>query len=360
MYSLPIIGQNIKNAVIPTQLAQVRFYDPRTGKEVANIAPYDRVSSTYNNNGVNVEITGTQENVNKAINALNSFSTNEQQPVNTTNVQELYSLDVDLSEMSQESNSVQQPMIQSTTQTSNWTYIVNPKNPSKILLKNSAMDKPFSGSGLILFERNYKKNGVIEPTVILVQTQRGLFEDFGGEIDKNIQLSNETLKHNARKETLEESQNLFAILNTDLERTVNGSKMYIDLYDINNNANYRCYYLSINGIENYDVSQMFLQNKNITMTRLQYAGNEWQETINLKRFYVSTLKNALSTTSGSVNCNDINNISHTIRDRTSNCLRAIFSDPNMLSHVFNNSVNASYSRESNVYSQMNGIQKISL
>jgi hypothetical protein len=58
---------------LPQQVNQVNLFDRFTGQVVAQIKPEDTmiISTQYNNNGINVTISGTKKNVDKTILRLN-------------------------------------------------------------------------------------------------------------------------------------------------------------------------------------------------------------------------------------------------------------------------------------------------
>jgi hypothetical protein len=368
-------GQSLTNAILPSQTAQLRFYDPITGRETATVTPNDMAMtvSYYNKNGIAVEIRGTSENVKKAECALNGSNGSNGSNGITSNFQqtqqapttEFFSLDVDISEMQNTPNSLfnntSNSLFNNSTQVTTsqvWKFVTNPSNISKALLVGPGLAKPCSGSGVIFIEKNGNT-----PTILLIRTNRGTYEDMGGELD-NTALSAQvsTIQVNAKKEVLEESQNLFIINSVDLERQVDGKKLYVDLPDANNNAFYRCYFVVINGTSTYDVSQFFNQNKLMTANRSGYQTSDWKESVDLKRFSLPLVKNVLdaNNSTGGITCNDVNNVSCTIRDRTANCLRALVTNPDLFTTAYNNAINVRYDYDRQMMSLTNGMHKFNL
>lgn len=317
----PIVG--VPSSLTPFQNAQVNFYDPLSGRTTGVVNPNARVTNLYNSNGIAVEITGTPDNVKKAIGLLNIAN----------NMPQI-----------QQSNIVQtsQPIMGTATNSivsgNQWALVPNPANLSKFLLKTPNTTKPFSGSGVLIVE----KNGT-DPRVLLVKTaRRGTFEDLGGELDVGTANQN-SLKDNAAKEALEESQNLFVLNTIDLEKQVGGKLPYVDIDDQQNNALYRCYIVVVDGTSGYDIPQFFNQNRLMTMNRMGYQRDDWRESIEMRRFSLQQIKNILNVNpTGGINCNDITNMSCTVRDRTANCLRALVGNVDFFRSLHDNPVNARY------------------
>ena len=299
----------------PTQNVQVNFYDPITGIPTGSVVPVSRTTYSYNKNGINVEITGTTEDIRKTVAILNMQNNQTQSTPNPPNFDnEVYPIDMPIEDI------ISRRRSQTNTQN----------------FPNSNTSRQFSGSGVLIIE----KNGT-EPYLLLVKTiNRGTYEDFGGNLD--ITMSNQiTLNENAKKELLEESQNLFVCNTLELERQINGINTYVDIDDKNNGL-YRCYILVINGTSSYDIPQFYSQNKLMTMNRMGYQSDDWKESIELRRFSLRNIKLILNTTQmGGINCTDVNNMSCTIRDRTANCLRKLFEN-NIFQVLYDNPVNVRY------------------
>lgn len=97
--------------------------------------------------------------------------------------------------------------------------------------------KKYSGSGVLIIEDYYKKNGKIEPCIILVRNKAsGEYTEFGGYYEKK----HGSLEKTAVTELREESCNLFDI----------NTKYLDDHIDImaNKNTFYRTYLIKINGV----------------------------------------------------------------------------------------------------------------
>jgi hypothetical protein len=357
-------GQSLTNTILPSQTAQLRFYDPITGRETATVSPNDMAMSVsyYNKNGVAVELRGTSENVKKAEYALNAFSGVQTQQVMQIQAPDtqFFDLDVDISEMRQNSpnnlftNTPTTPIGASQI----WKFVQNPSNVLKSLLVGPGLSKPCSGSGVIFIEKNGNT-----PTILLIRTNRGTYEDMGGELDGNILRADaNTIQYNAIKEVLEESQNLFVFNTINLERQIGGQNLFVDIPDINNNSFYRCYIVVINGTSTYDVSQFFNQNKLMIANRNGYQSSDWKESVDLKRFSLQSIKNVLSVNSGmgGITCNDVNNMSCTIRDRTANCLRTLLNNSSLFTTAYNNPINARYEKDGQMMSLTIGLHKFNL
>jgi len=186
-----------------------------------------------------------------------------------------------------------------------------------------------------------------------------MFEDFGGQLDTRVVLNEHTLKSNARKEAFEESQCLFAIENTDLERKLNGLDTFIDVADIENDALYRCYLICVN-VGSSNLEDIFLRNKG-TVSAVFPRRSDYDETIELGRFRLGSIKNCTSSgTSGNVNCVDSKGNTQTIRDRTANCLRAVISNTKLLNELFAASVSVTSKRVNNLMSECHGRESLYL
>lgn len=353
----PIVGtpiMGVPSAMTPFQNAQVNFYDPLSGRTTGVINQNPRITNLYNSNGVVVEITGTSDNVKKAIGLLNMANNMPQSStgqVTNSNVQQTNQLG-NFSSTTVQTNQLVGPITpanpfspsNSFSQSNSfgsgnqWKLVSNPANLSKFLLTTPNTSKPFSGSGVLIVE----KNGT-NPYVLLVKTStRGTFEDLGGELDVGTANQN-SLKDNAAKEALEESQNLFVLNTVDLERQVGGKLPYVDIDDQQNNALYRCYILVVDGTSGFDVHQFYSQNKLMTMNRMGYQRDDWRESIEMRRFSLQQVKNVLNVnSSGGINCNDITNMSCTIRDRTANCLRVLVGNIDLFRTLYDNPVNVRY------------------
>lgn len=205
-----------------------------------------------------------------------------------------------------------------------WKYT---QSGTKTLLSNSRIIESYSGSGVIILLKSS------DPIIMLGKTQKGSCEDFGGTIDNRINLSDSTIKHNARKELLEESQNMFILNNVGLNNTINNMRSYFDIID-NNKNRYRSYVIGLNFNDINQLNRLFHNNRMI-LSKMN-LGEEWNETTELRFFKLSSLKPLLLNTSGSIICNDINGMASTIRDRTADLLRKILTSDRILADINSN------------------------
>lgn len=336
---------------------QIKFFDPFTGREGPTVNPFDRVTTIFNSNGINVQITGSSNDVKRAEALLRLNQKVSEQPLDFVSDEVVYPITADIKTYKRDPGT---SVVRQSMSGSGWSYIPNPKNTSKVLLTHPSLTKPFSGSGVIFFEKSYQ-TGNGSPTVILVKTKRGLYEDMGGELDKMIPASEDTLKTNANKEVREESQGLFIINRMDLERKINGISLKHDISDTVNNAYYRCYYVALSGTGMYQLDQLFKSNKNLLRTSFPFLGSEMDETININRFYLPSIKSTLATSpAGGIVCNDVNGNACTIRDRTAECLRMILNSSSLTSVVFDNPVTTMFEQDRNMLSSMGGIVKLNI
>ena len=339
---------------IPSFLpTQVKFYDPVTGQEGPSLNSEDNllVTSKFNECGLAVDISGRKKDVEKAMALIrlnDKFGAVGSSASGT----------IGSSVVGTVGSSVPGTFGLPTTGMigpgiTGWTYITNPINPSRVLLTGPGITKPFSGSGVIFFEKLDAGRG----NVILAKTRRGTFEDLGGQLDTRVMLDGpSTLKTNARKEAFEESQGLFVVENTDLERSVNGLNAFLDIADIENNALYRCYLVCVN-TSAYSLEELFANNKRIIANT--FSRPDYDETVELKRFPLGAVKRAVEgSASGNVNCQDTNGGFQMIRDRTADCLRALISNRDLLSAVYSYPSNVVYKQENNVFGGYHG--KVSL
>lgn len=328
---LPVRLTNVANIPnIPITQPKINFYDPFSGRTAVTYDPNENmyITSSYACDGVNVSISGKKPDVEKVIDMLKYKKFNE---VNNNNLKidddkEVFPIDKYLKKYKKNA------LVNLTnTQLENWYYVVNPKNPSKVLATKAGSNEYYSGSGMIFFEKNYTNptSNIQEPTVLLVKTARGIMEDMGGELDKTLNVSQTILSDNAEKEAEEESQNLFMIKNTNT---------YLDIPDIQNTSLFRCYFVCVKGTENEDLSTLFKANRYINVNTLR-RGIEYQETEDIQRFYLRDVRGAFAgSMGGSVQCRDVNGNFWVIRDRTANCFRRLMGDPIIINKILKSEV----------------------
>ena len=387
---IPQISQNVPimnpviNSVAPVN-AQINFFNPLTGQVVHRVnnrmirmSPFNvRTTQLYNRNGYNVVLSGMTDNIRCVITTLDTHPSNVTvtQPCNQgniaimppmwTNMQiapfnmrstELYNrngynvvisgiidnirnviavLDANPCNITtnQPCNQTNQTVVLAQNPPA-WHYIQNPANAAKNLLQNSLGNK-YSGSGVVLIEVNPTGNH----NIILMKTIRGTFEDAGGELDTSIIASADTLKHNASKELAEETQELFVINNFNIERHVNGIESFININDSQNGAMYRCYFIPVTGIAMYQLESIFSANKK-AVTKTVHTN----ETVELARFNMNTLKNAVQATPiGAITCANTLGFVCTIRDRTAQCLREFFANQRIMTNTLSMPITPQYS-----------------
>lgn len=388
--TIPIVPAS-KISTIPTIPTKVHLYNMLSGQEVEVLNPFDNMhgSMTFNQYGINIQISGKRCDINKAVSILRQnlqgtdtddkrkmFSHLIDYPAQTAypkvnfydkftgkylTSQPLYSNDgvittsnfcecginVNISGKRTDVNRAllalrncknefnthtQATSLSESSQkqtilepTGEWRYIVSPTNTLKSLLTHPLLAKPFSGSGVIIIEINPK------PTVILVNTTREKAEDMGGEIDsKSIGASDNTLKLNAKKELAEESENLFTVEKIDLD-----GQTYVDIQDPINDAIYRCYIVTVTGTSN-NLHEQYMNNRNI----LAKFGAEFRESTNIRQFYVDSINTSLiSYSNGDLYCVDTSGAMRIIRDRTASCLKNLLNNKEVYDNLLKKVVN---------------------
>lgn len=390
-----------------TPPVKVNFYNPFTMQVNRSVNVYQRVTKAYNCSGKVVEITGDNDIVDEVLNRLNNMSpisSVSSSPVSPTNSNsqngQFFPIGTPLQVMQQNNRPNQQvqlnlpglqpqqsgligqpanigfgyrpimlgfqhlstqfvlPGIQLVnnvgsmpigTVAQEWQFVTNQINSNIPLLKHPTLPIPFSGSGIMFFEKSYNGN----PTVILVKNKSGLFHDMGGRISTRLMPSPNTVDHNARKEALEESQGLFAI------EKVTGLDAFVDIPDNANNANYRCYLVALNGTENYPLDQWYTNNKNI-LDRVPNLPDSWRETAELKRFYLKDVTGAIKTmrTGTNIVCNDTNGSPSTLRDRTVNVIKAL--TDTLMIRVMQNPAQTRYTQDKTIGSDTFGVVRITI
>jgi hypothetical protein len=298
---------------------QINFYNPLTGQRgpsvvpggILPVNPFDRVVTNFNSGNINVDISGTKQNVNNAMNLLRGSSS-------------------------------------STIGPNSWMYILNPRDATKKLLVSPNPTVKFSGSGVILFECKFFNQvpygpQICKPTILLVKTLRNgeeVFEEMGGEFDSSIVANDDTMRLNAGKELNEESQSLFKIATTNLERIVEGRQLFVDVLDNATDSFYRSYFIFIAGTENLGLSDMYLLNKTkIAAKNPSGLPQSWQETLEMRRFFIEDLYNAIS--GGRSICPDVDGAMCKIRDRTINCLKSLRGNRDGVSTAYRNPIKIS-------------------
>lgn len=138
-------------------------------------------------------------------------------------------------------------------------------------------DLNYSGAGVIVIEDYYRKNGTVEPCIVLVKNKAsGEYTDFGGSYEQKHNFLQET----ASIELREESRNLLNV----------SSRFMTDKIDMPafNNQFYRVYLLKINGISR----KYFLHNCRLIDT-LYLKGTKvprsWRETSDIAHIPIKNI-----------------------------------------------------------------------
>lgn len=349
--------QSIPNvpSFLPTK---INFYNRFTGAPEGEYDSQDNmyITSNYTCGGVNVNISGSRKDVEKVLDKLGRDNVKDvlkNSPLNSHEPVELYPMDVptpkDILEKIK-NNKYFGDSSRDSSGNAEWYYTINKRNRSRVLLNNKSMGKPFSGSGVIFFEKQYQAGGRTVSTILLAKTHRGIYEEFGGQLERDIQPNENALKDNARKEVAEESQSLFMIERLDLEKKMGNTHRYLDIPDPSNDALYRCYFVCISGTESSNLDELFEANRDVTVNQMNF-GVDYEETVGLSRFSMNDLAQCMRTNpSGEFSCRDINgNVCH-IRDRTANCLRVLLNTANssLIRTVFDNCTEVQKTRVAHV------------
>jgi hypothetical protein len=190
-----------------------------------------------------------------------------------------------------------------------------------MILSTPSGTQQFSGSGILLLE----KTGSITANVILVYTRRNTCEDMGGSLDSGLIPDISALAQNARKETSEESQNLFLVNNLSLESQINGSvSRSVDIQTHSSSPYYRCYVVCIQHAGAVpDLPSLFANNR---IAMASQPGMEWRESLNLVRIDLNTLAGICKGKTGNINCVDITGRTQTVHARVVSALNKLLTE----------------------------------
>lgn len=169
--------------------------------------------------------------------------------------------------------------------------------------------RSYSGAGVLIVEDYYKKDGTIEPCIVLVRNKAsGEYTEFGGSYERK----HGSLEKTAYAELREESRNLFNIDTGYLNKYV----------DINAGADtfYRAYIIKLNGISRkyylYNMKQIdLLYKRGVKISRV------WRETDDLVHVPISNINFEKLGIRGKVILRDIDNRVISIRGRIKKVLR---------------------------------------
>lgn len=318
-YAFPFSNTGSYFPNIPSFLpTKINFYNRFTGRPEVSIDPANQmyITSLYNENGVNVTISGSKKDVDSVMCKLRGTSEDGLDEDETDET--IYEIGTKLRTGVVSS---------SKTTTTGYYYVQNPKDSANILLITPDPKRRYSGSGIILLEKYGS-----QVRVILAKTKRFVFEDFGGHLDKTIKASQKTLEDNAVKELAEESQHLFWIEKLELESKIAGKNRYVDIPDATNSAYFRCYFICIEGIEDSDILDFYLRNRGIIVNSLGF-GHEYFESVALDRFNLSDIEKNIAGSGGNIISPDVSGRRQTIRDRTADCLNQLLANRDILNAV---------------------------
>jgi len=251
----------------------VQLYDSSDGRPgpVINLDPMRlaTINYNYNANGINVTLTGTQEDIIKVKEILDKKLVDEKK-VATTVATTVVSID----------------------------------------------DRKFYGSGVMIFERDINSEGRNILNVLLVGNPgENIYNDFGGFLSSVINNENNVLELNAKSQLKKNSAILFDFDNVKLTRDIEEEKAYIDI--INDDGKYfRCYLICLD--KKYrDVSDGIIKNQLIINPYNPFGIREMNKIIRIK--ICDNLKKYLNN-SVTHKCTDENGDEKTLSDRAKKIL----------------------------------------
>lgn len=156
-------------------------------------------------------------------------------------------------------------------------------------------DKKYSGAGALVIEDYYRRDGSIEPCIILVRnTASNTYTDFGG----TYEAKHKTLEVTASTELLEESGNLIYVA----PHIVNKLKS-IDL-DVSDGTLYKSYIIKINGIskKHYHHNLKIMNN---AMKHGFHIPRYWRETNDICHIPIKNINFSNLTNRGKISLIDI-------------------------------------------------------
>ena len=139
----------------------------------------------------------------------------------------------------------------------------------------------YSGAGVLIIEDYYRKDGSIEPCILLVRNKAsGEYTDFGGTYEKK----HGSLEKTAIDELREESRNLF---NIDIKYFIDHVNNYVDI-TAGKDTFYKAFFIKINGISRkYYLHNMrlieSLHKKGVKISRV------WRETDDIAHIPISRI-----------------------------------------------------------------------
>jgi len=290
------------------------YYDP--GAIVTGPQKYEYKYS--NSNGVNVVLRGTYNDIMSTVDVLNTYPPTKKECSETDpSKKPRFPLYGPGSQPPSTSTNV--PTV-GTMNVGNFIHIV--------------MDqKTFSGSGAVIMV--LEPNQSIEKAkFILFQNKKDSYEDLGGRIDKplpNESVDKDTIFKNAKKETAEESMNLFSLTNPST---------FVDVESTIDTTFYRVYLYVIQMQNPNSLVNMYDQNKNKILTIFASNFSEsYKETTALALFEYDTFMNKLKMLNPLTNTDaafqTTDNKTVIVKNRTIKAIQKLSSE-NKITDVINN------------------------
>lgn len=256
----------------------VQLYDSSDGRPgpVINLDPMRlaTINYNYNTNGINVTLTGTQEDVIKVKEILDKKLVDEKKVA---------------------------------------TAVV------------SIDDRKFYGSGVMIFERDVNSEGKPMVNVLLVGNQgENIYNDFGGFLSSVVNNENNVLELNAKSQLKKNSAILFDFDNVNLTREFEDQKAYIDI--VNDDGKFfRCYIICLE-TKYRDISSGYDRNQIIVNPYNPFGIRSMNKIIRVK-----ISNNLLSYLKGTTQkCTDENGDDRTLSDRTKKILNEFIANKSLI------------------------------
>jgi hypothetical protein len=189
----------------------------------------------------------------------------------------------------------------------------------------------YCGSGVLLFDYHQNVPSVILASNVMAGGGFPVYDDIGTVIPG---IDHRILVQNAQEQLTNGSCQLFRLAGCNLE-----NNEYMDLPF--NGSRYRCYFVCAQGTSNYDISELFNQNRNLVQS---------SNTQDICRFTLRDLLNAAITQpqTGRLQIKNSNGTLCYVGEKTSNILRNLVRNPELLRRIFSKQYPANYNNFQNL------------